>query len=229
MFGQTLSPRLAGNVELITGALPAQYGLRTAGIIDITTKSGVFENGGECRSTAAATARSSPASSTAARGGDQLLRLRQLSAERPRHRVARRPLRPAARPHPAVPGLRLSRPHHRRHQPHLGDLRDLARPFQIPNVPGCLQPAALGLSRATARPTFPSEDLNENQQRGHPVRRGQLSAHHRRSPARCRCSPAIRRLKFTPDPLGDLLYNGIAQTAARPTPPAGCRPKASTT
>ncbi|MFS9669473.1 hypothetical protein, partial [Klebsiella pneumoniae] len=32
--------------DLRTGALPAQYGLRTAGIIDITTKNG-FKNGGE--------------------------------------------------------------------------------------------------------------------------------------------------------------------------------------
>ena len=41
MFGQTLSRRgWSTSVDLITGALPAQYGLRTAGIIDITTKSG---------------------------------------------------------------------------------------------------------------------------------------------------------------------------------------------
>ncbi|MEO8811477.1 MAG: hypothetical protein ABI376_01010, partial [Caulobacteraceae bacterium] len=37
VFGQTLSPRLADKVQLITGALPAEYGLRTAGIVDITT------------------------------------------------------------------------------------------------------------------------------------------------------------------------------------------------
>src|SRR5207302_4562204 len=46
VFGQTLSPRLAANIDLITGALPAQYGLRTAGVINITTKTG-FKNGGE--------------------------------------------------------------------------------------------------------------------------------------------------------------------------------------
>ncbi len=46
VFGQALSPRLAENVRLVTGALPAQYGLRTAGIIDITTKSG-FANSSE--------------------------------------------------------------------------------------------------------------------------------------------------------------------------------------
>jgi hypothetical protein len=46
-FGQTVSPRLIQNLSLLTGALPAQYGLNTAGIIDITTKSGQFDNGGE--------------------------------------------------------------------------------------------------------------------------------------------------------------------------------------
>ena len=46
VFGQTLDPRLAESVRLITGALPAEYGLRTAGIVDIQTKSGVFEDGG---------------------------------------------------------------------------------------------------------------------------------------------------------------------------------------
>ena len=45
VFGQTLSPRLIEKFALLTGALPAQYGLRSAGIIDITTKSG-FDNGG---------------------------------------------------------------------------------------------------------------------------------------------------------------------------------------
>ena len=46
VFGQTLDPRLAESVRLITGALPAEYGLRTAGIVDIQTKTGVFEDGG---------------------------------------------------------------------------------------------------------------------------------------------------------------------------------------
>lgn len=45
-FGQSISPRLAGNISLLTGALPAQYGLRTAGVVDIHTKSGTFANGG---------------------------------------------------------------------------------------------------------------------------------------------------------------------------------------
>ena len=45
VFGQTLSPRLIQKFDLLTGALPAQYGLRTAGVIDITTRTG-FDNAG---------------------------------------------------------------------------------------------------------------------------------------------------------------------------------------
>lgn len=45
-FGLELSPRFVQSMELITGSLPAAYGFRTAGVVDITTKSG-FENGGE--------------------------------------------------------------------------------------------------------------------------------------------------------------------------------------
>jgi outer membrane receptor protein involved in Fe transport len=45
-FGQELDTRLVSNVALITGALPAQYGFHTAGIIDIHTKNGAFDSGG---------------------------------------------------------------------------------------------------------------------------------------------------------------------------------------
>ncbi len=61
MFGQTLSPRLVDKVNILTGALPAQYGLRTAGVIDITTKSGLFAMAAPPPSMAAATTPSSRA------------------------------------------------------------------------------------------------------------------------------------------------------------------------
>ncbi|TMK37186.1 MAG: TonB-dependent receptor, partial [Alphaproteobacteria bacterium] len=46
VFGQALETRLANSIALITGALPAQYGFRTAGIIDIQTKTGTIDPGG---------------------------------------------------------------------------------------------------------------------------------------------------------------------------------------
>jgi hypothetical protein len=45
-FGQELSTRFVDSLSLITGSLPAQYGFRTAGIVDIHTKNGAFTPGG---------------------------------------------------------------------------------------------------------------------------------------------------------------------------------------
>ena len=47
VFGQELDSRFVDSLRLIDGALPAQYGQRTAGVIDIRTKSGTFDPGGE--------------------------------------------------------------------------------------------------------------------------------------------------------------------------------------
>jgi outer membrane receptor protein involved in Fe transport len=46
-FGLELDPRFVNSLQLITGSLPAEYGFRTAGVVDIQTKSGSFANGGE--------------------------------------------------------------------------------------------------------------------------------------------------------------------------------------
>ncbi len=45
-FGQTLDANTIQNVKLIDGALPAQYGLRTAAVVDITTRTAKDGNGG---------------------------------------------------------------------------------------------------------------------------------------------------------------------------------------
>src|SRR6202790_2927066 len=45
-FGQILDTGIIGSLALLTGALPAQYGLRTAGVLHIQTKSDAFNNSG---------------------------------------------------------------------------------------------------------------------------------------------------------------------------------------
>ena len=45
-FSQVLDTAFIGNMALVTGALPAEYGLRTSGLIDIQTRSGAFDGGG---------------------------------------------------------------------------------------------------------------------------------------------------------------------------------------
>ena len=46
-FGQILDTGIVGTMALLTGALPAQYGLRTAGVLDIQTKADAFDNTGK--------------------------------------------------------------------------------------------------------------------------------------------------------------------------------------
>ena len=45
-FGQILDTGIIGSLSMLTGALPAQYGLRTAGVLDIQTKADAFNNSG---------------------------------------------------------------------------------------------------------------------------------------------------------------------------------------
>lgn len=44
-FGQALSTRFAQGIDLVTGALPAQYGYRTAGVIEINTRTRIDGGG----------------------------------------------------------------------------------------------------------------------------------------------------------------------------------------
>src|SRR6516162_1570215 len=46
-FGQELQTRFADSISLVTGSLPAQFGFRTTGVIDIHTKNGAAFSGSE--------------------------------------------------------------------------------------------------------------------------------------------------------------------------------------
>jgi len=46
-FSQSFSPRFAQSLSLLEGALPAQYGYHTAGVVQIQTKSGASLSGGD--------------------------------------------------------------------------------------------------------------------------------------------------------------------------------------
>ena len=45
-FGSIFDTRFIGSVSLVTAALPAEYGLRTVGLVDITTRNDIFNNTG---------------------------------------------------------------------------------------------------------------------------------------------------------------------------------------
>jgi outer membrane receptor protein involved in Fe transport len=45
-FGSIFDTSFIGSMSLVTGALPAEYGLRTTGLVDITTRTDLFNNSG---------------------------------------------------------------------------------------------------------------------------------------------------------------------------------------
>jgi len=210
-FGQTLNPRLADKVQLITGALPAEYGLRTAGIVDITTRSGAYKDGGSVGvyggshdevQTNAEYAGSSGSINYFV-SGDWMQS--DLGIESPDGR---------------------SNPiHDHTDQAHgfayvedvldennkLSFLGGISREqFQIPN-PGNATPS-LGLT-VNGQSDFASADLNENQREI--TQFAVLSLLHSQGKLDVEGSVFGRfsSLYFQPDQVGDLLFNGIAQQA----------------
>jgi outer membrane receptor protein involved in Fe transport len=69
LFNNILATRYAHQMSLLTGALPAQYGLHTAGIVDITLKSGTTDPGGEASMTVGSRDYAQPALSYGGRTG----------------------------------------------------------------------------------------------------------------------------------------------------------------
>ena len=211
VFGQSLDPRVIESVTLVTGALPAEYGLRTAGVIDIKTKTDTVEPGGSISIYGGSHGTMQPSISYAGGSGDihYFVTADALSS-----------------------GLGIESPdgsstplhdHTRQHHAfgYVEDVLDASNrvavgagtsvgTFQIPNQRG-LQPS-LGLD-VNGQTAYPSDNLNENQREI--THFGFLSFQHSEGPLDWQTSITGRysSLKFTPDPLGDLLYNGIAQDA----------------
>jgi outer membrane receptor for ferrienterochelin and colicins len=211
VFGQTLDPRLASSVELITGALPAEYGLVTGGIIDVKTRSGLFAPGGEVSMYGGSHSELEPSFDYGGSAGsfnyfvsgDYLTN--QLGIESPDGSV---------------------NPHHDRTQQYHGFayLEDILDDyssvtailgtshdnFQIPNIAG--EQPSLGLT-VNGQTDFPSVDLDERQ---HEITHYAILSYLRSQGQFDFQTSGFYRyssLEFGPDEIGDLLYNGVAQQA----------------
>ena len=211
-FGQVLSPRLAKSVELVTGALPAQYGLRTAGIVNIRTKSGL-SNGGTISLYGGSNGTVQPSLEWGgAKGADSLYvstsyRHSDLGIESP------------------TPGVKS---HHNQTDQWTGFayydhvLDDASRVslimgtsqqrFQIPNTPG-LTPA-LGLN-VLGQTQFDSLKLNQSQREKTYYAIGSYLTTFDRFTGQVSVFTRYSELNFSPDPVGALLFTGIGQTAKK--------------
>ncbi len=217
VFGQALSPRLADSTQLITGALPAQYGLRTAGIINITTKSGLFKNGGEVSIYGGSHGEIEPSIEYGGSSGGtnffvsaSYLR-NDLGIESPDGSAT--PLRDrtdqlqgfAYIDHILDDSSRISLV-----------LGTSNQRFQIPVVRGLNadDPGGLGLT-VNGRTSFASEDLRQSQRETTDY--AIVSYLHTTDRATRQLSGFARysTLTYRPDVLGELLFNGISQYAAK--------------
>jgi len=222
VFGQTLNPRLVGSLKLITGALPAEYGLRTAGIIDVTTKSGMHASGGDISVYGGSHSEIQPSIDYGGSSGslDYFVsadfNTNTLGIESPDGSI--NPLHDRTKQYHGFAYLRDIVDDSSAVSAIVGTSNDI---FQVPNRRG-LQPAGLdgiaglgpvGQLTANGQFLFPSESLSEDQREiTHYAIVNYLRT---QGPVDVSVSVFGRysSLFFTPDPIGDLLFNGIAQTA----------------
>ncbi|HXQ16265.1 MAG TPA: TonB-dependent receptor [Caulobacteraceae bacterium] len=216
-FGQVLSPRLADKTELITGAVPAQYGITTAGIVNITTKSGIYTPGGEVGVYGGSHGEFEPSFEYGGSSGatnyfvsGSYLR-DDLGIESPDG--SSNPLHDHT---DQIQGFAFL--------DHIIDAQSSIsfmfgtsdESFQIPNRRGlnAADPGGLGLT-VQGVTSFPSEDLNQRQREN--TQFGALSYLHTTDRTTVQLSVYSRysTLTFTPSGLGDLLFDGISQNAAK--------------
>jgi outer membrane receptor protein involved in Fe transport len=217
VFGQALDPRLISSLTLVTGALPAEYGLRTAGIIDLKTKSGVIDPGGSISLYGGSHGTVEPSFNYG--GSDGRLNY-FVSGDFLRNDLGIE-----------SPDGRSNPDHDHTTQYHgfayleyiLDDSNRLSAvlsssvgDFEIPNRAG----QTPGITNANGTPlavngqtTFNSDALNETQRELNHF--AILSWQHSQGALDVQTSATARysSLNFVPDALGDILFNGIAQNA----------------
>ena len=240
-FGSIFDTDLIGSMSLVTGALPAEFGMRTVGLVDITTRTDAFNNSGTVSLYGGSRGTIEPSFDYGGTFGSQC------PATTPATTVGKAP--PSSSANWCFPGVQyffsgrylqttegIENP-----LPTLNAIHDFSSQekgfaymsafvdpwtrvsliagtavnnFQIPNTPGAplngaVSPPVFGVS------TFNSAQLNENQfeqteygvlalQRSANGFDGQLSYFTR-----------YNQLHFVPDPVGDLLLNGIASDVSR--------------
>ena len=223
LFSNIMSPRFADQLSLITGALPAQYGLRTAGVVDITVKSGTTNPGGEVSAMVGSNNWVQPALEYGGRSGNfDYFAVGQyvsnnIGIENPTSSTA--PLHDATAQWYALTKLSALADENTRLSFIAGGAS--AR-YQIPNVPGETPAFTVnGISdwNSAALDQRQWEDTYfgiASMQKSYQNFNMQLSGFGRYS-----------KLSYQPDAIGDLLYNGIAPWSQRSSLAFGAQGDAS--
>jgi outer membrane receptor protein involved in Fe transport len=216
-FGQALDTRFAKRVDLLTGALPAQYGYRTAGVIEIETKS-QFEGGGRVDLYGGSHETFNPSVEYGNTNGNLSYYLTgsyltsDLGIENPTsstsaiHDRTNQAKGFAYLSYLVNPTTRVS-----------AMFGTYDGKFQIPNNPGQMpDPDGLGYLAGAGVASFDSASLNERQRETN--RYGIVSLQSSvGSDFDYQVSLFTRytSVHFMPDPIGDLVYNGVASDVFR--------------
>ncbi len=225
VFGQSLDPRFVSSLSLITGALPAEYGLRTAGIIDITTKSGIEAPGGAVSIYGGSHGEVEPSFSYGGGAGSfsylvtgDFLR-NDLGIESPDG--SSNPIHDHTTQYHGFGYFEDILDDENRVALMLGSS---VGKFQIPDLYG--EQPSLGYT-VNGVSTYPSQALDENQREV--TQFGALSWQHSQGALDVQTSVIARysSLAFVPDFPGDLLFTGIAQDAFKQNMAYGAQSDAS--
>lgn len=217
-FGQTLDTHFADKIDFMTGALPAQYGYRTAGVVNITTKTGITENGG--RSSVMVGGNETREGNQEFYGSHGLLDYYFTGTYDQNDRGIEPPTASSRAIHDFT-----------KQDKEFGYVSDVLNDnnrislmfgnatnrFQIPNNPGQTQAFMLN-----GTPNYPSETLNENQYEHNTYVIAALQGIiGEKTDYQLALFTRYSDVLYKPDPLGDLIFNGIASRDYRTSVTSG--------
>ena len=212
-FSQLLETSFINNLSLVTGALPAQYGFRTSGIIDVTTKNGLttggilglyggsrqlvtpyFEYGGTTGTTEYFVTGRALQSGEGLENPTPLLNAIHDQTEQGKFFAYASKLIDDDTRLSFISGSSVSR-------------------FQIPNIPGQVPPA--GSLPVPGVSDFDSSQLNERQIEQNYYNVATLQKRGGDADLQLSLFSRYSNVHFLPDPAGDLFFNNVASDVQR--------------
>jgi outer membrane receptor protein involved in Fe transport len=223
-FGQALDTRFADNVNVLTGALPAQYGYRTAGVVDIRTKGADLANAGSIDLVLGSRGHREASAEIGGTAGNLQYFVtgsslqNEIGIENPT--PAKNAIHDDTRQTKGFAYLSYLLGESSRVSLMLGTAQSR---FQIPNVPG--ETPAFSLAGATA-PDSRDLDANQRERNNFQVLSFQSSLGDG-TDYQVSLFNRSTSLHYQPDPVGDLTYNGVAADVMRRNVASGLQLDAS--
>ncbi len=217
-FGQAVDTRFVNRMDFLTGALPAQYGQRTAGIVEIQTKDGNVDFGGSAGILAGSYDTAQPSFELLGSKGPFSYYVtanylsNSLGIENPT------PSKAAIHDHTEQTKGFAYLSDVIDDQTHLGlMLGTYVGRFQIPNNPGQTPSFSLaGVSDVeTGFNALPSSELNDNQREVNNFAVISLQQTSGTLNYQASFYTQYSDLHYTPDEAGDLIYTGVASNTLR--------------